>query len=245
MHKYAYLLWSHEPMTPAQRRERLLDNCAPALCDQATGVQMNIADDDVNVVSPAPKPPFSTPFVAHVNLWLDDSQSRASCEAILREAGFEIAGYAVDEWLYTEYGENEHAAQRDWPDGERSPGIVAITLLKRPKRIPRAKWMRRWFGAQSPMSEWMQPRTRYVRNVVESAVTPDAQDCDGVVEESWPSAEHVTNLYLFYGARNRLELVRNMGIMLKTVSSILNLWNITSVMTSEYFLKTPASLQAR
>lgn len=239
MIKYAYLLWPRAVMAPEQRRTMLLARCAPALADLAAGVQMNIVDDHADVPSPAPRPPFSEPFAAQVNLWLEDADARWPCEDVLRQAGFEIAGYRVDEWLYTEYGDNAHAAPRDWPDGQRSPGILAITLLKRPGRIPRDEWMRRWFGAQSPMSEWMQPRARYVRNVIESAVTPGADICDGIVEEDWPSAEHVTNRYLFYGARNRFELMRNMGIMLKAVGSMLNLWNITTVMASEYFVKTP------
>lgn len=238
--KYIYLLWPRAEMTPARRREVLLEDCAPQLRRAKTaGVQMNIVDDLATVPSPAPKPPFSEPFVAQVNLWLEDPEARHGCEDILRQAGFELAGYRVDEWLYTEYGENEHAGPRDWPDGARSPGILAVTLLKRPKRVPRDKWMQRWFGAQSPMSEWMQPRARYVRNVVEETVTPGAEPCDGIVEEAWPSGEHVTNPYIFYGAANRLQLLRHMAIMLKTVASILNLWNITTVMTSEYFVKTP------
>lgn len=239
MNKYVYLLWPRVEMPPAQRRECLLKTCAPQLSGMAGGIQMNIVDDHATVPSPAPKPPFSEPFSAQVNLWLSDSEDRLPCEDVLRQAGFEIAGYRVDDWLYTDYGDNAHAAPRDWPDGQRSPGILAVTLLRRPKRIPRDKWMRRWFGAQSPMTEWMQPRARYVRNIVESAMTPGAEACDGIVEESWPSAEHVTNRYLFYGARNRIELIRHMAIMLRTVNSMLNLWNITTVMTSEYFVKSP------
>lgn len=239
MSKHVYLLWPQGEMTRSQRRTTLLEDCGPRLCELAGGVQINIADDFADVPSPAPTPPFSRPFVAQVNLWLADSEARLSCEAVLREAGFAIAGYRVDEWLYTEYGDNAHAAPRDWADGERSPGILAVTLLRRPKRIPREEWLRRWFGGLSPVTEWMQPRARYARNVVESAVTAEAEVLDGIVEENWPSVEHVTDPYLFYGARNRLELVRHMGIMLKTVGATLNLWNITTVMTSEYFVKTP------
>lgn len=238
--KLIYLLWPQAEMSPAQRRQVLLDDCAPKLLAAgAAGVQMNIADDLADVPSPAPKPPFKTPFVAQVNLWTDEPDACGAFEDILRQAGFTPAGYRVDEWLYTEYGDNEHGSPRDWPDGVRSPGILAVTQLVRPRRVPRDEWMRRWFGRQSPVSEWMQPRARYVRNVVEETLTPDAPACDGIVEEAWPSGEHVTNPYLFYSARNRLQLMRHMAIMLRSVLGILNLWNITTVMTSEYFVKTP------
>jgi hypothetical protein len=75
--------------------------------------------------------------------------------------------------------------------------------------------------------------------VVKTVITPGAEHLDGIVEEDWPSGEHVTNGLLFYGARNRFQLIRHMLIMMRSVTRILNLWNITTVMMSEYFIKTP------
>ena len=240
MIKLVYLLWPRRPMEPAERRIVLLDQCARQMLELGVaGLQMNIADDRADVPSPAPRLLGPAPFAAQVSLWLNDARQQNVHETVLRAAGFHLAGYRVDEWLYTDYGENKHAAARNWPDGERSPGILAVTLLARPKRIPRDEWMRRWFGWQSPLSEWMQPRSRYVRNVVEEVVTPGAQAFDGIVEEAWPSREHVTNKLLFYGARNRLELISNMAAMLRSVTRMLALWRITTVMMSEYFVKTP------
>ena len=240
MTKTIYLLWSRHQLSPSELRELLLNRLSQQLVDTgAEGVQINIADELATTPSPAPKPLFSDPFVAQVNIWTDDSDIRQACEDILEENGLELAGYEVDEWLYSDYGDNPHAAPRDWPDGQRSPGILAVTLLRKPKRVPRHIWMQRWFGHQSPMSEWMQPRTRYVRHVVERVLTPGAEHIDGIVEEDWPSGEHVTNSLLFYGAKNRLQLIRHMFIMLRSVTRILNLWNITTVMMSEYFIKTP------
>jgi hypothetical protein len=89
------------------------------------------------------------------------------------------------------------------------------------------------------MSEKMQPRARYVRNVVEEVLTPGAFPYEGIVEESWPSATHVTNPYLFYGARNRFEVIKNMAIMAQSVAAFLPIWKITSVTTSEYFVRSP------
>lgn len=240
MGKSIYLLWERSEQSPAQRREQLLESCAPQLtATGADGIQINICDDLATTPSPAPKPLFSEPFIAQVNVWTDNGEVRQACEDILSQAGFQCAGYVVDEWLYSDYGDNRHAGPRDWPDGERSPGILAVTLLRKPRRLAREDWMRRWFGHQSPMSEWMQPRTRYVRHVVERVLTPGAEHIDGIVEEDWPSGEHVTNPLLFYSAKNRLQLLRHMFIMLRSVTRILNLWNITTVMMSEYFIKTP------
>jgi hypothetical protein len=242
MTKLIYLLWPRRRMLPLECRLSLLEDCAPALLRLGVaGLQMNIADDRVDTPSPAPQLFGPRPFAAEVCLWLDeDSSPRCeACEDVLRGAGFELAGYRVDEWLYAEYGETPHARPRDWPDGERSPGVLAVTLIQRPARIPRDEWLRRWFGWQSPMSEWMQPRARYVRNLVEAGLTPDGPALDGIVEEVWPSREHVTNKLLFYGARDRRQLICHMAIMLRSVSRMLRLTHITTVMMSEYFVKTP------
>lgn len=243
MHKYCYLLWDTEPFTPAERGARLLRECAPRLLAlEPLGLQINVADEFATVPSPAPTPAFSEPFVALVNLWLASPEERNAFEDVLRDAGFQLAGYAVDEWLYTDYGESPNAPDpRDWPDGQRSPGILAVTLLRKPRKLSREAWMQRWFGWQSPMSEWMQPRARYVRNVIEDSITPGAEWVDGIVEEDWPSGEHVTNLKLFYGAKSWPGVVRNMLIMLHSVTRILNLFNITTVMLSEYFIRSPAA----
>ena len=241
MKKLVYILWENSPKSPADRRAALLDRSAPAILERgALYLQVNVADDRVLVASPAPRLPGSDePFVAQVNVWAREDIDHRVFEDVLRGEGFDSSCYLVDENLYTEYGENAHGAARSWPDGERSPGVLAVTLLERPARVAKEEWMRRWFGRQSPMSERMQPRARYVRNVVVEPLTPGAFPYEGIVEEAWPSATHVQNPFLFYGAKSPLELVKNLGVMLSSVASFLPIWKISNVMTSEYFVRSP------
>lgn len=241
MKKLVYILWPTRAMEPAERRTVLLGSVATELLARgATYLQINVADDRVDAESPAPQLPFADePFVAQVNVWAEDSVDRHVFEDVLRKAGFDLAGYRVDEHLYTEYGENAHGAPRSWADGQRSPGITAVTLLERPAGMSKDEWMRRWFGRQSPMSEEMQPRARYVRNVVLEVLTPGAFPYEGIVEEAWPTAKHIRDPKLFYGARNGLELARNITTMLRSVASFLPIWKIPNVLTSEYFVRTP------
>ena len=49
----------------------------------------------------------------------------------------------------------------------------------------------------------------------------------------------MTNPFLFYGARNRFEVLKNMAIMLQSVAAFLPIWKITSVTMSEYFVRSP------
>lgn len=239
MMKLIYLLWPRRRMEPAERRTVLLETCAPELLESgARYLSMNIDDDFATTPSPTPTTKFTDPFVAEVNVWVDDVKARSVLEAVLLDADFDIAGYRVREHIYTDYGGNEHGPPRDWPDGERSPVVVSVTPLERPRRISKEKWMKHWFNRQGPMSERMQPRARYVRNVVEEVLTPGATPYEGIVEESWPSSEHVTNPYLFYGAKNRFELIKNMAIMGQSVAAFLPIWKITSVTMSEYFIRS-------
>lgn len=239
LQKIVYVLWAPRTWDKEAIRTGLLDGCAEELLEQgALRLQMNIADRFAEVRSPAPGVPFERPMCAQVNVWVPDLDRRFALEGVLRRAGFLVAGYRVEEQIYTDYGGNAHGSPRDWPDGQRSPGVLAVTLMERPRRLSYDEWIRRWHGRQSPMSEAMQPRARYVRNVVQSALTPGAPPFEGIVEEAWPSFEHVTNPFLFYGAKNVFELVRNMAIMLRSVTSFLTLWRIRTVMTSEYFLAT-------
>lgn len=242
MNKLIYLLWPRQPMERATRRTTLLGRCTPALLDSgARYLTMNIDDDFARVPSPTPTTKRTNPFVAEVSVWIDRMETTSRVESILQDAGFDIAGYRVTEHLYTDYGGNQHSSARDWPDGERSPGITSVTPLERPKRIARDQWMRHWFRRQGPMSEAMQPRSRYVRNIVLGTLTRDAFPYEGIVEESWPSADHITDSMKFYGARNRIELAKNIAIMAQSVAAFLPIWKITSVTTSEYFIRTPHS----
>src|SRR5512137_215817 len=239
MDKLIYILWGPQEQDKKQRQQVLLQEVAPRLlASGAAKLTMYIVDQDSNVKSPAPFHPGER-MCAEVVLWLDSAERRAPHEEALRSAGFRFAGYLVDESVYTEYGGNRHSGPRNWPDGTRSPGIIAITLMERPKRLSREEWIRRWHGRQSPVSEAMQPRSRYIRNVVVKAVTPDAPPYEGIVEEGWPSVKHATNPFLFYGAgKNPFRLVWNMIVMLRSVTSFLDLTRIRTTYTSEYILKS-------
>src|SRR5512136_956440 len=239
MDKLIYILWGPAGQDKKQRQQVLLQEVAPRLlASGAAKLTMYIVDQDSDFKSAAPFHPGER-MCADVSLWLDSLERRAPCEEIIKAAGFRLAGFLVDEVIYTEYGGNRHSGPRNWPDGQRSPGIVAVTLMERPKRLSREEWIRRWHGRVSPVSEVMQPRTRYIRNVVTRAVTPDAPPYEGIVEEAWPSAGHTTNYFLFYGAgKNPFKLVWNMLVMLRTVTSFLDLNRIRTTMTSEYILKS-------
>ncbi len=240
MEKLIYLIFSGPGGEPDAHRKTLLEECAPQLLAlDPRGLSMNIDDSDSEVSTPVPWPADETPLVAQVSLWLDCQDRRGPFEQILAGVGDKLAGYLVSESLYCDYGGNRHAASRGWPDGRRSPGVLTVTLLEKPERMTHAAWLAHWHGVQSPVSEAIQPRTRYVRNEVVRALTPDAPPYRGIVEEAWPSPEHVTDPMLFYlaeGSKDRMK--QNIATMLESVRGFLDLDRIRNQTMSEYLLKT-------
>ena len=112
MIKLIYLLWPRQPMKPVDRRVALLEQCAPKLLESgARYLLMNIDDDLTTVPSPTPTTKLTNPFAAEVSIWVEDLNVRGLLEAVLLDAGFEVAGYRVREHVYTDYGGNEHGAR--------------------------------------------------------------------------------------------------------------------------------------
>ncbi len=240
MEKLIYLLWSPPDREPEATRKQLLDEVAPRLLSLGVrGLSMNIDDPDAAAQAPVPPPEGEPQVVATVSLWLDCLDVRGPHETLLRDASADLAGYLVTESLYTDYGDNEFAEARDWPDGQRSPGVTLLTLMERPERLSSADWIAHWHGVQSPVSAAIQPRTRYVRNAVCRPVTAGAPPYEGIVEECWPSIGHLEDPMLFYCAKGSRETLKeNINKMMESVTAFLDLNRIRTITMSEYLLKS-------
>jgi len=234
-----YLVYERPSVDPAALRARFLDDVAPRLLALAPrALQMDLDDEHAQMKSMVPVPADELPVRACVSIWLATHDERAPYEAILRAAGVRIAGYLVTESMFREYGENEHAPARNWPDGARSPGIITLTVFDKPQGVDDETFYGHWYSHQSTMSEDMQPRARYVRNAVARAVTPGAPRLRAIVEEAWPSVEHVTNLHTFFGASSNDELGENIRVMLDSTKLLYDPATMRNYPLSEYILKS-------
>jgi hypothetical protein len=240
MEKLVYLVWDRPSRAGAEVRAQFIDDIAPQLLALAPrGLQIDLDDDAAEVSSMVAVPNDELPVRALVSIWLDAHDTRGEYEAILATAGIRRAGYLVTESMYREYGDNEHAPARAWPDGQRSPGIVTLSIFDKPAGVSDEAFYGHWYGHQSPMSEWMQPRTRYVRNAVVRALTPGAPPYRAIVEEAWAAPESVTDLNTFFGATDPSELGERIRIMLDSTKLLYNPDTMRNYTLSEYILKTP------
>ncbi len=239
MEKLIYLVWDRPSHDPADLRAQLIDGIAPQLlaCDPR-GLQIDIDDDDAQIKPMVAIPNDELPVRALVSIWVDAHDTRSQYESILAAAGIRRAGYLVTESMYRDYGDNEHAPPRDWPDGQRSPGVVTLSVFDKPAGVSDDAFYGHWYGHQSPMSEWMQPRTRYVRNAVVRSLTPGAPGYRAIVEEAWPSVEHLTDMNAFFGATDSSELGERIRIMLDSTKLLFNPDTMRNYTLSEYILKS-------
>ena len=237
MEKVVYLVWERPSVDPAALRQRFLDEIAPRLLALGPrGLQMDLDDDEAQIASMVPVPGDELPVRAYVSLWVDAHDALPGYDAVLRDAGVRRAAYLVTESMYRDYGENAHGRARDWPDGARSPGIVTLTVFDKPVGLDDETFYGHWYGHQSPMSEWMQPRARYVRNAVVRALTPGAPHYRAIVEEAWPSVEHLTNLHTFFGAATDEELGENVRVMLDSTKLLYDPTTMRNYTMSEFIL---------
>jgi len=77
-----------------------------------------------------------------------------------------------------------------------------------------------------------------VRNAVVRSLTPGATRYRAIVEESWPSIEHVTNLHTFFGAASNEALGENIRVMLDSTKLLYDPATMRNYPLSEYILKS-------
>lgn len=235
-----YLLWPEAARSRSEVAEAVLGNLAEELL--ALGpvrLSIDVRDPESDIPAPVPTPEGELPPDALVSLWLDAVDYRTPYEEVLAASSGRLAGYSVVESLYRDYGGNQWSAPRAWPDGVRSPGVLTVALLQQHPEQSFDEWMARWHGRISPITEEIQPRMRYVRNAVFRSLTEGAPRLGGIVEEAWPSLEHVTDPMLFYCAGGDPERMNaHVTQMIEEINAFVDLSTLRSVTMSEWILKS-------
>ncbi len=229
MEKLIYLIRDRDDRDGADLREQVLGEVVPALAAAgATATSVHLADDDVTIPGPMPSPGGELPLRAAVAFWLPTHDRRRAAEDVLDGVGIRCDGYLVTESVWADFGELRGEA-RGWSDGDRSPGLVTLAVVHRNPLLDERTFREFWYDHQSPMSEAVQPRLRYVRNTVAHPVTRGAPPVDGIVVESWPSEELVADVVAFH-----LGDAGNLTVMLDSVGTVFDMSRLRSVAMSEY-----------
>ncbi|MCX6511905.1 MAG: hypothetical protein NT160_02300 [Actinobacteria bacterium] len=241
MEKLMYVLWFPEDLGPQALGEKLRLEVAPRLLDlKVLGLTMDIDDEWADVKPPVPAPAGEVLPRAIVSVWVKAYDWRAPLEAVLAECSERLLCYEVVESLYSDYGDSPWAEVRNWDDGERSPGILTVALFPQKRGTVFEEWLRFWHDQQSPMSEAIQPRCRYVRNAVFQSLTEGAPAWRAIVEEAWPSKEAVQDPMQFFCADGDADLLTaNVTTMLEHGDKLFDMEDLRSLTLSEWIMKTP------
>ena len=240
MEKLIYLVWMEPSATPEVVGSTMLTEVAPALLSLGVrGLTMDLDDEFAQIPPLMPPPAGEDQVRAIISVWVDAYDYRADIEAAMERHATRIVGYQAVESMYREYGGNEWSAPRDWPDGERSPGILTVSLIEQKRGMDFEEWITFWHTKQSPMSEAIQPRSRYVRNAIFRPITAGAPPYKAIVEEAWPTTEHVTDPMKFYCGNGSAETMNaNIATMMEHVATFIDFDSFRNLTLSEWILKT-------
>ncbi len=237
-----YLLWGDgAPAHGDQLRDRLLE-LAPRLIDAgAHAVTVNVHDSAAaEAPAPVPTPDGEDCHVAEVSIWVDSYDRRAPLESQIVAIGLTFAGYLVVESLYEDYGTTPHARPRDWDDGERSPGVLTVSLIHRPEGLDYSD-LDRALARHAVASFGRAPAAVPVRPQRGGAFAHRGSTRDprhrrgGVALRASTSADPM----LFFNAHgDPAVLSEHITAMLDSVNACLDLARIRNVTMSEYLVKS-------
>ncbi len=232
MEKLVYVLWKPAAVAMSEFAKELLGPIAARLAKTSAGpCSVLLADQATEAVAKARIQRTTPPIAGLLSCWLHSVDERDAVEQELSAAVERVAGYLV-----TESVPIRNETHRAKP-GERTPGITMLSLLEKPERLSQDEWIRLWHEHHTPLAMEIQCTYLYVRNVVVRALSPGAPPWAGIVEEGFPG-EAVTNPMLWYKAAGSQEKLReNLGRMLASVRSFLEIERVESLPMSEYVLE--------
>jgi hypothetical protein len=194
------------------------------------GLAINVRDDAVRH-SLVTLTTLDPPVAAVVSMWTQQcyGDQIATALRLLEPECDHLAAYLVTESV---------PLQAPLELGSRTTGLANIAFLRRPPELDYASWLTRWQHDHTPVAIETQSTFGYTQNAVVRALTPDAPQVDGIVEELFP-AEAITDLKAFFGAADDADLQDRVSRMVASTSAFGANENIDTVPTSRYVLKSP------
>ncbi len=195
-----------------------------------TGLTVNVRDAAVSK-SLMTLTTLDPPAAAVVSIWTQQSYGEQIAQALrlLAAECDRVAAYLVTE---------STPLLAPLELGSRTTGFANVALLRRPAGLDHASWLQRWQHDHTPVAIETQSTFGYTQNAVVRALTPDAPQLAGIVEELFP-IEAITDLKAFFGAADDADLQQRLSRMVASTSAFGANENIDTVPTSRYVLKTP------
>jgi hypothetical protein len=228
MEKLVYLCWKRAGDSIERFRDALLGDVSPGLLDGgALCLTINVADLGDRVQDSPLIIGEGKTIAASVSLWIHSIDGRGVIEETLAKLAERVWGYLVTESVPLQY------ADRNWPDGAKSPGVTLFTAFAKPDRLTDEQFFTHWHGSHTPLSFEIHPLWRYIRNAVARPLTTGARPYRGIVEERFREIEDVLDMERLFRGK-----AANMKRGMKDVDQFLDREKIDSALMSEYIVKS-------
>ena len=227
MAKYIFLVRSPELLERKIFKSRIFDKLVPGLLDlDPEKLKISLTEIERPRLTILP---LKATGLALVSVWgeLDGDIERWQAEMTSISGG--VVGYRVTESTPVAY-------EKDWEDGNASPGTVLLTLMKKNAKLSYEQFMDEWFGHHTPMALRIHPLWNYTRNVVESVVIEDSPPFDGIVEEHFRSLGDITNPARFFGGAFRM--LPNMLKVYRHANKFLEISATENYLLTEYHIRS-------
>ncbi len=226
--KYIFLMRPGDQVDLPTFRSQILESLVPRL------VQLNPDRLKVDLTEPK-RPrltvlPLKSGLLAMISIWDSQDARPQRWQAEMTDPSWDLAGYRVTE-------STPRACNKDWRDGEPSPGIVMLTLMRRNPRLSYDQFMHEWFEYHTPVFALrVHPLWNYIRNVVDSVVVEGSPPFDGIVEEHCLKRQDVTNPARYFGGP--LRMIPNMIRVGLHANKFLTISATENYLLTEYHIRS-------
>jgi hypothetical protein len=212
-------------------REALLGESVPALRGEGARRLTVCVSDGAVTREGAPRIAQLDPKIAaEVCFWLENSDDRAGCEAILGAKAEAIEGYLALESVPIVSEERLRC------DGKRSRGFTLVTAITKLPSIDYETFLRIWHEDHKLVARETQRSFSYVRNTLVRSLTDGAPGFAGIVEEGFP-IEALGDQRVWYDSPDDEAIFEaNRARMMESCQRFLDLGAIDSHPMSEYLL---------
>ena len=228
MVKYIFLLRPPDQVDVKALKSQVLEKLVPQL------VQLNPEKLKVDLTEPK-RPrltvlPLAKTHLGMISVWDNRADRAQQWQKVIASLGWNVAGYQTSE-------STPRAYTKDWKDGEASPGIVMLTLMKKNPRLTNEQFMHEWFEHHTPkIALKVHPLWNYVRNVVDSVVVEGSPRVDGIVEEHCRERRDVTCPMHYFGGL--LMMLPNMIKVGLHANKFLEISAVENYLLTEYHIRS-------
>lgn len=232
MEKMIYAVWKHESDSEKDFRRKLRE-LSPRLIDLgARRLRISVVDEDVAPAAPLRIECTKPPLAGVISIWADTSVRRLPLQDAIQASVARMAGYLVTE------SEPIVNAKHLVADGQRTPGMCQVVLLRKPPRLNYEHWLEIWLGSHTQVAIDTQSTFGYRQNVIVRPLTYAAPPYDAIIEELFP-AEAMTDPMVFYDAvGDEAKRKRNRKAMIESVVRFIDFDKMDCLPMSEYTMKS-------